>query len=75
MHLSEASHRRLRMSDPAAACEMSLSGMSRVVHRLESQGLLQRARCEEDGRGWNAVLTDAGLTRLQQAWPLLNVAT
>ncbi|RZU75398.1 MarR family transcriptional regulator [Micromonospora kangleipakensis] len=69
MHLSEAADRRLRMSELAAACEMSLSGMSRVVHRLESQGLIQRIRCEQDARGWNAVLTDAGLTRLQEAWP------
>jgi hypothetical protein len=22
-----------------------------------------------DGRGWNAVLTDAGLERLRRAWP------
>ncbi|MCM0674810.1 MarR family winged helix-turn-helix transcriptional regulator [Micromonospora phytophila] len=69
MHLSEAPHRQLRMSELAAACDMSLSGMSRVVHRLEGQGLIQRVRCEQDGRGWNAVLTDAGLARLQQAWP------
>ncbi|SIN41148.1 MarR family winged helix-turn-helix transcriptional regulator [Micromonospora cremea] len=69
MHLSEAPHSRLRMSELAAVCGMSVSGMSRVVHRLESQGLIQRIRCEEDGRGWNAVLTDAGLARLQQAWP------
>ena len=69
MHVSEAPDRQLRMSELAAACDMSLSGMSRVVHRLEGQGLIQRVRCEEDGRGWNAVLTDAGLARLQQAWP------
>ncbi|MGS2617146.1 MarR family winged helix-turn-helix transcriptional regulator [Micromonospora sp. LZ34] len=69
MHLSEAPDRRLRVSEVAAACEMSLSGMSRVLHRLESQGLIQRVRCAEDARGWNAVLTDAGLARLQRAWP------
>ncbi|GAA4580323.1 MarR family transcriptional regulator [Micromonospora coerulea] len=69
MHLSEAPNRQLRMSELATACEMSISGMSRVLHRLEGQGLIQRVRCEEDGRGWNAVLTDAGLGRLQQAWP------
>lgn len=69
MHLSEAADRRMRMSELAAACDMSLSGMSRVVHRLESQGLIQRVRCDQDARGLNAVLTDAGLTRLQGAWP------
>jgi DNA-binding MarR family transcriptional regulator len=69
MYLSEAPDRQLRMSDLAAVCEMSLSGMSRVVHRLESQGFVQRVKCEHDARGWNAVLTDAGLTRLREAWP------
>ncbi|MBM0256726.1 MarR family winged helix-turn-helix transcriptional regulator [Micromonospora sp. 4G55] len=69
MHLSEAPDRRLRMSELATVCEMSLSGMSRVVQRLERQGYVQRVRCAQDARGWNAVLTDAGLARLTQAWP------
>lgn len=68
MHLSEAADRRLRVNEVAAACEMSLSGIS-GLHRLESQGLVQRVRCADDARGWNAVLTDAGLARLQRAWP------
>lgn len=69
MHLSEAPDRQLRMSELATACEMSLSGMTRVVNRLESQGFIERVRCEQDARGWNAVLTDAGLARLEEAWP------
>src|SRR4051812_18558449 len=69
MHLSEAPHRRMRMSELAAACNLSLSGMTRVVNRLEKQGLIQRAKCQEDLRGWNAVLTDDGLARLREAWP------
>ncbi|MFC8616079.1 MarR family winged helix-turn-helix transcriptional regulator [Micromonospora purpureochromogenes] len=69
MHLSEAPDRRLRMNELAAACEMSLSGMIRVVQRLERQGYVQRVRCAQDARGWNAVLTDAGRARLRQAWP------
>ncbi|MER7439463.1 MarR family winged helix-turn-helix transcriptional regulator [Micromonospora avicenniae] len=75
MNLSEAPGRRLRMSELATACEMSLSGMSRVVQKLEAQGFVQRIRCEQDGRGWNAVLTDAGLARLEQAWPTNLAAT
>jgi DNA-binding MarR family transcriptional regulator len=69
MHLSEAPGRTLRMSDLAAACALSLSGMSRIVSRLEGEGLVQRQRCSSDGRGLNAVLTDAGLARLRRAWP------
>ncbi|GHJ53687.1 MarR family winged helix-turn-helix transcriptional regulator [Micromonospora chersina] len=69
MHLSEAPGRRMRMSELAASCQLSLSGMTRTIGRLETQGLVERARCAEDARGWNAVLTDAGLARLQESWP------
>ncbi|MEU4493290.1 MarR family winged helix-turn-helix transcriptional regulator [Streptomyces sp. NBC_00210] len=69
MHLSEAAHRLMRMSELAAVCNLSLSGMTRIVTRLEKQGLVERVRCDADARGWNAVLTDAGLARLEQAWP------
>jgi DNA-binding MarR family transcriptional regulator len=69
MHLSEAPERRMRMSELATACDLSLSGMTRVVNRLEGQGLVERLRCDEDARGYYAVLTEAGFARLEQAWP------
>lgn len=40
MHLSESPSRRLRMSDLAGTANLSLSGMSRIVDRLEGQGAL-----------------------------------
>jgi DNA-binding MarR family transcriptional regulator len=67
--LSEAPGRQMRMSELATACDMSLSGMTRLVARHESLGYLRREPCATDARGLNAVLTDAGLTRLQEAWP------
>jgi DNA-binding MarR family transcriptional regulator len=67
--LSEAPGRQMRMNALATACNLSFSGISRIVQRLESLGFVQRVRCVEDARGFNAVLTDAGLLRLQQAWP------
>jgi DNA-binding MarR family transcriptional regulator len=69
MHLSEAPQRQMRMGELAVACELSLSGMTRIVTRLEGQDLIERVRSDDDARGWNAVLTDAGLARLEQAWP------
>ena len=69
MHLSESPDQRLRMSELAVACAISISGMTRIANRLEERDLLRRERCTSDGRAWNAVLTDAGLERLRQAWP------
>jgi DNA-binding MarR family transcriptional regulator len=69
MTLSEAPSRRMRMSELATACDLSMSGITRIVGRLEGDKLVQRVRCEADARGWHAVLTDAGLARLEEAWP------
>ncbi|MEU3248043.1 MULTISPECIES: MarR family winged helix-turn-helix transcriptional regulator [unclassified Streptomyces] len=69
MHLSEAPDRRLRMHELARAIELSLSGTSRIVHRLESEGYIERRQCGTDGRSWHAFLTDEGLVRLEGAWP------
>jgi DNA-binding MarR family transcriptional regulator len=68
-HLSESEGRVMRMSELAARCDMSLSGMTRLAGKLESLGFVRRERHETDRRGWNAVLTDAGLARLERAWP------
>jgi DNA-binding MarR family transcriptional regulator len=67
--LSEAEGRQLRMSELAIACDMSLSGMTRLAARLETMGYIRRTPCATDARGLNAILTDAGLGRLEQAWP------
>lgn len=69
MNLSEAPERSLRMSELANYVSITVSGMSRVVERLSRQGLVERVRAESDGRGQVAVLTPAGLARLEQAWP------
>lgn len=69
LHLSEAPGRKLRMSELAAACDVSLSGMTRIVGRLEAEDLVERVQCTEDARGSNAVLTKVGLTRLERAYP------
>lgn len=68
-HLSEAPCGMLRMSELAQACDMSLSGMTRLADKLESLGFLRRLKCPDDARGSNAVLTEKGLARLREAWP------
>lgn len=69
VHLSEAPDRRLRMSQLAERTALSPSRMTRVIDRLELQGLVHRVPCAEDGRATLAELTEAGVTRLRAAWP------
>ncbi|MGW1723402.1 MarR family winged helix-turn-helix transcriptional regulator [Streptomyces sp. NPDC002306] len=69
VHLSEAPDDQLRMSELANMCGLSLSGMTRVVSRLEGRSLVLREKSSDDGRAWLAVLTDSGWTQLKQAWP------
>jgi len=68
-YLSEQPGRSLRMSNLSGLSALSPSGMTRAVERLARQGLIDRQRSSDDGRGQVAVLTDAGLKRLQDAWP------
>jgi len=67
--LSEAPDHLLRISALAATTALSLSRISRVVDDLTRRGLVEKRRCAEDGRASNAVLTEAGLARLEAAYP------
>ncbi|MEU0532573.1 MarR family winged helix-turn-helix transcriptional regulator [Amycolatopsis tolypomycina] len=67
--LSEAPDRLLRISALAATTGLSLSRISRVVDDLTRRGLVEKRRCAEDGRASNAVLTEAGLAKLEAAYP------
>lgn len=68
MNLSEQPDRSLRMSDLANVASLTISGLSRLVDRLDRQGLVRRTRCKTDGRGQFAVLTPQGLARLKKAY-------
>ncbi|HET7481121.1 MAG TPA: MarR family transcriptional regulator [Rubrobacteraceae bacterium] len=68
--LYEAPDRRLRMSELARAVVLSRSGLTRLVDRLEKSGLLRRERCDDDGRGCYAALTEEGLGALRRSWPV-----
>jgi DNA-binding MarR family transcriptional regulator len=67
LHLDLAPDRRLRMSDLADSVLLSRSGLTRLVDRLERDGLLERASCKSDARGSFAVLTDRGRSALRAA--------
>lgn len=67
LQLGEAPGRRLRMTELADRVLLSRSGLTRLVDRLEKDGLVERAACPNDARGTHAVLTEAGLARLRTA--------
>ena len=58
-----------RMQELAEAVHLSQSALSRVVGRLEADGLVVRGMCEHDRRGIYACLTDAGRDRYEAAKP------
>ena len=70
VELVEAPDHRLRMHQLADRVVLSRSGLTRLVDRLETEGLLARERSGSDRRGAYAVLTDKGRAALRQAWPV-----
>ena len=60
LFLNDSEDGRMRMSELADSALLSRSGLTRLVDRLERQGLLKRERCESDARGWFAEITPEG---------------
>jgi DNA-binding MarR family transcriptional regulator len=67
INLQAAPARRRRLAELADSVLLSRSGMTRLVDRLEREGLLERDTCTSDGRGVYAVLTDKGENLLSRA--------
>ena len=58
-----------RMQELGEAVHLSQSALSRVVGRLEQDGLVRRGMCPEDRRGIYVCITDAGRGRYDAARP------
>jgi DNA-binding MarR family transcriptional regulator len=69
VQLAEAPERRLRMADLADKVLLSRSGLTRLVDRLQSEGLVTREPYPGDARGLYTVLTPAGFEKLRAAAP------
>jgi DNA-binding MarR family transcriptional regulator len=67
INLQAAPGKRRRMAELADGVLLSRSGMTRLVDRLEREGLLVRDACVSDGRGTFAVLTEKGEALLTEA--------
>jgi DNA-binding MarR family transcriptional regulator len=68
--LYRAERRRLRMGALADAVTLSRTGLTRLVDRLEREGLIRREAAPEDRRGSYVVLTAAGAALLRRMWPV-----
>jgi DNA-binding MarR family transcriptional regulator len=68
-HLSEQPDRSQRMTELTAAALLSPSGVTRLVDKLQRDGMVRRRRCGADARVIYAELTDAGMLRLVEAYP------
>jgi DNA-binding MarR family transcriptional regulator len=55
------------MAELAEHVLLSRSGMTRLIDRLEREGMVTRSTCDKDGRGCYAGLTDLGRATVEQA--------
>lgn len=69
IRLARSPRQGLRMTDLAAQTGLSTSGVTRVVDRLERDGLVTRQACATDRRASYAALTEAGRERLASVLP------
>jgi DNA-binding MarR family transcriptional regulator len=66
VHLEEADD-GLRMNELASRILLSKSGLTRVIDRMEEEGLVRRERPPDDRRVVKVFITPAGLKTLQAA--------
>ncbi|MER5531994.1 MarR family winged helix-turn-helix transcriptional regulator [Streptomyces sp. NPDC002677] len=69
LRLSRIPEHRQRARDMATALHWERSRLSRQISRMETRGTVKRAPSEGDARGYDIVMTDAGLAAFDAAWP------
>lgn len=69
VRLSRSPEGQLRMTDLSTQTSLSTSGVTRVVDRLERDGLVRRTACPSDRRSSYTVITQAGRDRLTGILP------
>ncbi|MFI2364061.1 MarR family winged helix-turn-helix transcriptional regulator [Promicromonospora sp. NPDC019610] len=67
--LTDAQSGRRRLSELAILTNAELSRISHLVARLEKRGLVERHTDPDDARATNAVLTEAGRAKIEEAAP------
>jgi MarR family transcriptional regulator, 2-MHQ and catechol-resistance regulon repressor len=69
LRLARSPRHQLRMTDLATQTQLTTSGMTRVVDRMERDGLVCRSACPTDRRSSYTVVTEAGLGKLDAVVP------
>jgi DNA-binding MarR family transcriptional regulator len=69
LRLARSPEQQLRMTDLAIQTMLTTSGITRVIDRLERDGLVERSACPTDRRGSNATITETGIDRLNGVLP------
>ena len=59
----------MRRIDLSREVRLSPSGITRMLDRLETTGLVEKGSCAKDARVTYAVLTDAGMEKLRECAP------
>ncbi|HZT94703.1 MAG TPA: MarR family transcriptional regulator [Gaiellaceae bacterium] len=67
VQLYYAEGRRMRRIDLARSVLLTASGITRLLDGLESAGLVAKDRCDSDARVTYAVLTKAGVKKIEDA--------
>ncbi len=67
--LSREPEHSLRRIDLSREVRLSPSGITRMLDRLETTGLVEKGACAKDARVTYAVLTEAGMKKLRECTP------
>src|ERR1051325_10210525 len=68
LELSRASDGRLRPFEIEKETLLAQYNLSRLLDRLEKEGLIRREPCEDDARGQWVVITDKGRAAQARTW-------
>ena len=67
--LSRETDHAMRRIDLSREVRLSPSGITRMLDRLQTTGLVEKGACAQDARVTYAVLTDAGMRKLRECAP------
>ena len=70
VQLAMAPEGKLKMNELAGSVLLSKSGITRLVDRMEADGLIKRSSCKDDRRAIYATITPKGRQLFDRACPL-----